>query len=326
MYTAPTEVFPTYAVVGHDRLLRGEVLEGILERLSEEMDTLGPVRFAGPQAALADVLDEVRTQSLLGDRRVVVVDEADSFITANRAALERYCSSPSGSGSLILMCDTLARNTRLYKIINTAGAVVACDAPKGRAVVEWIVNRAQTKYGKGLSHPAARMLREHLGDALGELDAELSKLTAYVGGRSEITPGDIDALTGHHREEKVFAVTDAISSHDTAAALGHWEQVLTTDRAAPARAIAGLAWGVRRLLEARRDWERGVNLRELARRMYTDPALLKRRLERVTAEQLEEQQRDLLAADLAVKTGASTIDLAVEKFIVKHSAGAPSTH
>jgi len=326
MYAAPTDVFPTYAVVGHDRLLRSEVLEGILERLSGEMDTLGPARFAGPQAGLAEVLDEVRTLSLLGDRRVVIVDEADSFISANRAALERYCSSPSESGSLILMCDTLAKNTRLYKIINTAGAVVACDAPKGRAVVEWIVNRAQTKYGKRLSHPAARMLREHLGDALGELDAELSKLTAYVGERGEITPGDIDALTGHHREEKVFAVTDAISSNDAATALHHWEQVLATDRAAPARAIAGLAWGVRRLLEARRDWERGVSIRELARRMYTDPSLLQRRLERVTQEQLEEQQHDLLAADLAVKTGASTIDLAVEKYIVKHSAGSPAAH
>ena len=326
MYAAPAEVFPTYAVLGRDRLLRGEALEKILEVLSDEMDTLGPVRFAGPQAGLAEVLDEVRTRSLLGDRRVVVVDEADSFIAANRAALERYCSSPSRSGCLILMCDTLAKNTRLYKVINSAGAVVACDPPKGRAVVDWIVDRAQTKYGKGLSHPAARILREHLGDAPGELDAELSKLTAYVGGRDEITPGDIDALTGRHREERVFAVTDAISSHDTAAALGHWEQVLATDRAAPARAIAGLAWGVRRLLQARRDWDRGVSLHELARRMYTEPALVKRRLERVTVEQLEEQQRDLLAADLAVKTGASTIDLAVEKFIVKHSVGGPATH
>jgi hypothetical protein len=46
----------------------------------------------------------------------------------------------------------------------------------------------------------------------------------------------------------------------------------------------------------------------------------------VTIEELEAQQRDLLAADLAVKTGASTVDLAVEKFIVKHSTrgSAPS--
>ena len=54
--------------------------------------------------------------------------------------------------------------------------------------------------------------------------------------------------------------------------------------------------------------------------MFTDPATLRRRLERVTADQLEAQLRDLLAADLAVKTGASTVGTAVEKFIVKYAA------
>ena len=83
------------------------------------------------------------------------------------------------------------------------------------------------------------MLREHVGDAPGLLDAELGKLAIYVGERVEITAADIAALTGRHREEKVFAVTDAMSSGDTQTALRQWEQVLATDRAAPARAIAG---------------------------------------------------------------------------------------
>ena len=45
------------------------------------------------------------------------------------------------------------------------------------------------------------------------------------------------------------------------------------------------------------------------------------------ARQLEEQQRDLLEADLAIKTGAATIGSAVERFIVKHStSGRNSRH
>ncbi len=321
MHSPLVQVHRVYAVVGNDRFLRNEALARILDALADEMDTLGPARFDGSQAELAEVLDEVRTPSLLGRCRVVIVDDADPFITANRGSLERYCAAPAASGSLILLCNSLPKNTRLYRIISANGAVIAREAPKGRAVSEWIVDRAATKYDKRVSRIAAQMLRDHLGDAPGGLDAELSKLAAFVGQRDEVTPDDINALTGHHREEKVFAVTDAMSSRDTAAALGHWEQVLETDRAAPGRAIAGLAWGIRRLLQAKRDWEDGASIRELARRMYTDPNVLQRRLARVTAEQLETQQRDLLTADLAVKTGASSVDLAVEKFIVTHSAG-----
>jgi len=326
MHAASIDAHLVYAVVGQDRFLRNEALESILRALMDEPDGLGSVRFDGSQADLADVLDEVRTPSLLGDRRVVIVDDADAFISANRTALERYASNPASSGSVFFLCQSLAKNTRLYKIISANGKVVSCPAPKGRAVIDWIGGRAQAKYAKRLDHAAAQLLRDHLGDAFGSLDAELAKLSAYVGEREQITRADIDALTGHHREERVFAVTDAMASHDAAAALGHWEQVLATDRAAPGRAIAGLAWGIRRLLEARRDWESGVSIRELARRMYSDPGVLQRRLERVTPRQLEAQQRDLLAADLAVKTGASTVGLAVEKFIVKHSAGNPDTN
>ena len=320
--TIPTpRIHPVYAVVGRDRFLRNEAMEGILRSAAKPGDGLGPVRTDGADAQLADVLDEVRTPSLLGDRRVVVVDEADDFISASRAALERYCASPAESGCLILVCETLAKNTRLYKILAETGSVVACEPPSGRAVVGWVVRRARDNYGKRLSELAAQRLRDHLGDSPGWLDSELAKLTAYVGERGEITPTDIDALTGDLREEKVFAVMDAVASGDVAAALGHWQQVLATDRAAPGRAIAGLAWAVRRLLEARRDWEAGVDLRELARRMFTDASVLQRRLEGLGVERLMEQQRDLLAADLAVKTGASTIEVAVEKFIVKHSTG-----
>ena len=307
-----------YAIVGSDRFLRSQAVDKLVRRLADELDTL--TRVSGADAVLAEVLDEVRTVSLLGSRRVVVVEEAASFISAHRATLERYCAEPSPSGCLILSCPTLPKNTRLYRIIATHGAVLHEDPPKGRAVLRWIATRAQAQYGKRLTSATAQALREQLGDSPGGLDAELAKLAAYVGQREEIAATDIEALTGHHRQEKVFAVTDSMSAGDAKKALQDWEQVLATDRAAPARAIAGLAWGIRRLREARSDWDNGVDLHQLARRLYTDPALLRRRLEQVSAEQLAEQQRDLLAADLAVKTGASTIDSAVEKFIVKHSA------
>jgi DNA polymerase-3 subunit delta len=312
-------VYPVYAVLSQDRFLRNEAVAELLRAVDGEGDSLGPTRIEGDQAELADVLDEVRTLSLLGDRRIVVVDDADGFIRENRRPLEEYCSSPVDSGILILICNTLPKNTRLYRIIAEKGQVVVCEAPKGRAITSWITRRAQSEYGRKVGMPAAAALREHTGDSPGALDAELAKLTAYVGSREEITPADIDALVGQHREEKVFAVTDAMSVGDVAKALASWEQVLATDRAAPGRAIAGLAWGVRRLLEARRDLDKGVSVSALARRTYTDPNVLQQRLSRVTTRQLEDQLRDLTAADHAVKIGLGTLGRSVERFIVKHS-------
>jgi len=311
-----------YAVVGQDRLLRNDAVGTILAQLENEIDELGPTRLDGSEANLAEVLDEVRTFSLLGSRRMVIVDDADPFITEHRQALERYCADPWEGNSLLLLCGSLPRNTRLYKIIAGHGQVIPCDPPKPKALVAWVRDRSRNKHGKRLSADAAQRLREQVGDTLGLLDAELAKLATFVGDRPDITSTDIEALTGHHREEKVFAIIDAVSSGDTSAALEQWEQVLATDRAAPARAIGGLAWAVRGLLEARPKWVQGADLYELSRRLYVDTDVLQRRLERLSVPRLEQFQRDLLAADLECKTGVSKVELAVEKLIVKNSTGA----
>jgi len=320
MQTTIADIKPIYAIVGADRFLRQEALEKILSTVVDEMESLGPARFDGAEAELAEVLDEVRTMSLLGGRRIVIVDDADPFITANREALERYARDPAVGGTLIFACQSFPKTTRLSKAIQKSGEVISCLAPKGRAVDDWITERARTNFKKRLTPGTTGSLREHVGDSLGALGAELGKLAAFVGDRPDITPADVDALTGNHREENVFAVIDAIASHDVVSAMRQWEQVLATDRAAPGRAIAGLAWGVRRLLEARRNWDNGVSVGALARSMFTDPHRLQERLTRVSVKQLEVQLRDLRDADLAVKTGGSTVGLAVEKFIVTHGA------
>lgn len=316
--TQSQQLSSVYAIIGRDRFLRQAALRDVL-RASSQGEDADPSRMNGPDTKIADVLDEVRTLSLLGGRRIVIVDDADSFISTHREILERYCAKPSPDGTLILLCQTMPKNTRLYKIIAKQGSIITCEPPKGRAIINWIVTRTQQIYQCRISAQAAQRLREHIGDDVGRLDSEIAKLSAYVGDRNAITPADIAALTGLHREEKVFAVTDAISSGDVATALGHWEQVLATDRAAPARAIAGLAWGIRRLLQTRREWEAGVSIYALSKKMFTDSSVLEKRLQRLSTAQLEEQLQDLLVADLAIKTGMSTAQTVIEKFIVKHS-------
>lgn len=317
--TQPSKHF-VYAIVGADRFLRGDALDRLFVGMAGDLDSLGPTRFNGEAAELADVLDEVRTPSLLGNRRVVVMDDADSFITNYRKTVEKYCLAPCPSGILIFLCDSLPRNTNLFKIISAHGMIIPCEPPRPQQVGPWIVAQARDKYGKRMNPNAAQLLRDHLGNSPGVLDAELSKLATYVGTRPEITPADLEALTGCHREENVFVVIDAMASGHTAQALRLWEQVLATDRAAQGRSIAGLAWGVRQLLHAKREREAGASIEALAGPMKTSASALEGRLKRVTTQQLEQQQRALLAADVAVKTGASTVELAVEKFIVTHSA------
>lgn len=311
---------PVVAIVGADRFLRAEMLTRLVARSTEE-DAFGPTHFDGERAALAEVLDEVRTPSLLGGNRIVIVDEADELITRFREKLERYCAAPATNGCLILLCDSLPKNQRIYKAIAACGEIVTVEAPKGRALVGWIIERAKEIHGKSIAADAVDLLRAQIGDIPGALDTELAKLAAYVGDRPDIRTADIEILTDCHREEIIFAVVDALAVGDAAVALASWEQVLATDRAAPGRAIAGMAWALRTMLEARREIDAGGNVYHLAPRLRVDPSVLRKRMERFSSRQLERMQRDLLDIDLAIKTGEASIEVAIESFIVKHCGG-----
>lgn len=316
-----TELKNVYAVCGADEFLKRQAIE----RLSGAVSALGggATRYDGDGADVAAILDDVRTYSLLGDRRMVIVEEADSFITKYRTTLEKYCSAPSDSGTLVLCCRSMPANTRLYKIIAQSGEVVRCEPLKGTAVNEWIAQHCRNAYGKQVDSQAAWLLRDLVGTDLDALDAELSKLAVFVSDRPRITVDDIQALVGRHREEDVFGVIDAMMSGETAKALAQWEQVLATDRAAPARAIGGLAWGIRRLLELKIQADAGTSLQILSRQAFTSPDVLRRRLDRVTVASLQVQLSHLLEADLGSKTGLGSVPSAVERFIVRHSTQAP---
>lgn len=307
------------AIVGNEPFLRTEALARLLEPIKSEVGELGAMRFEGDRAAAAEVLDEVRTPSLLGGRRVAIVEDADDFISANRDLMERYCTSPVEDSLLVLLCHSLPRNTKLYKIIDANGQIIACEIAKGPAFASWITQRAQSAYGKKIAPAAVQSLRRLLGDSAGWIDAELGKLASYVGDRPDITSADVNELTDQRREEKVFGIMDAMAGGDAAGALCLWNQVLETDRAAPGRAVAGLALKVRQMIEACEEMAATGHVFKSATRMFMDAQDLRRRLERISKGQLLAQQRDLLRADLAVKTGLSTLPLAIEQFIVKHT-------
>ena len=313
------------AIVGNDSFLRGEALAAVLDPMRSRLGDLGAMRFEGDRAEPAEVLDEVRTPSLLGDCRVVIVEDADDFISANRELMERYCKAPVEGSLLILLCGSLPKNTKLHRIIDALGGIVYCDAPKGRAMGNWIARRASEVHGKKVGAAAVQSLRRLLGEAPGWIDAELGKLAAYIGDRPEITASDVHELTDQRREEKVFGIMDAMYSGDVALALGLWDQVQATDRAAVHRALGGLALKVRQMIEAWDALHTSGNVFALAQRMFMDAEILRDRLSTITRQQLLDQQRDLLNADLASKTGLSELPMAIERFIVKHTLS-PAQH
>ena len=94
-------------------------------------------RFSGPVAPLADVLDEVCTLPFFSRRRLVIVEEADPFVSKHRKDLEAYVANPSESGILLLQVKQWPATTKLAKLVekpawrSTVPARARASSPRG---------------------------------------------------------------------------------------------------------------------------------------------------------------------------------------------------
>ena len=127
------EFGPVVVLHGAERYLMQAALEVIAKRVlgDEEDQGLGMTRFEGKSVDLQTVCDELLTVSMWGDAPVVAVDDADPFITQNRAALERFLEHPPKKSVLVLIVKSWPKNTRLAKLVTKIGLDLECATLQG---------------------------------------------------------------------------------------------------------------------------------------------------------------------------------------------------
>ena len=276
-----------------------------------------PDNDGGP--SLAAIFEDLATLPFLAERRVVIIREADGFVTAHRERLEKYVAKPSPTGVLVLECRSFPKTTRLYKaVLATGGQVHECKKLFGRALLDFLLNEARAR-NKQLQPAAAARLVDLIGQDTGMLAAEVEKLSLYVADRPAITDRDITDLVGQSREEKIFAALDAAAAGRLPEALRLWHQVLTTDPAAVFKSLGGMAFKVRQWLAAHRAAAQGANARAIAPKvmMWGRERELEALLHRLSPSRLRRLLAEIADLDSQAKSGTRSIEKGVELMLVQ---------
>jgi len=319
---AKDRIPPVYIVYGKDRRRVTDTVEAICRKVLGEADRQVCLNeHDGLTAALADVLDDVRTAPFLWERRLVLVKDADHFIQRWREALEAYLDRPSATGVLLLAAKTFPPNTRLARRVAALGEAIACEPPSARALGPYLADYARQRHGLRLGPEAIEELIELAGADAGPLCPEVDKLAAYVWDPRqpphEITAQDVQAAAGHNRRHTVFEVIDAMTENRPGLALQRLDQMLRQDRQAQYRAVGAFAWHFRRLYRARLLVQRGAPEAEILNkvRVWRSGREFLQQVRRLELPEIGRCLRRLLEIDVAGKTGGS-LSLALAKFVV----------
>jgi DNA polymerase III subunit delta len=227
------DVFPVSTrlgvVYGEEQFLKELKLKALKEALEGRHGEVQQFTFDGKTASLSDVLDEVRSYSLMQTYKLVVVNDADLFISGKRAgdesegdgdedeaggsgskreALMRYAQNPVDHATLIFRSNRWNKG-KLDALIEAHGAIINCEAVSEATAVAWLQERAVEVHGRKIEPRAAGTLVARLGTDLMQLDTELEKLVTAAGKDQPVTPELVERMVGKSSEEEAWAVQEA---------------------------------------------------------------------------------------------------------------------
>jgi DNA polymerase-3 subunit delta len=298
---------PVYVLTGDEEFLKLQVRAALTPYLLDDADpSFALTAYAGDQADWSTIRGELQTLPFLAPRRVVIIEQADDFVSERRSQLEKYVSQPS-PGVMILDVRSWPSNTKLARAIPDAATIV-CKAPKPAQLPAWCIQRANTAYGKKLAESAARLLTDLIEPSLGVLDQELAKLAVYVGSAAAISTNDVDALVGRSRGAETFKIFDAIGQGKAAEALAMLQQLLA-DGEHPIKLLGAFSWQLRKLAKAGRLMHDGMSMAQALSDVGAqfNMASWQQQIKHLGRRRLEKLYDWLIEVDLGMK-GSSPLD------------------
>ena len=313
-----------YVIAGKDESLVGAKRRQLLDELLEPSQrTTGLFDTEAGSVTASEILDDLRTLPFLTDKRVVLVRDADDFVSRNRPLLERYFDNPCPTGRLILVVRTWNSSTKLAKKLPKVGKLISVTQPSRRELPQRVIDYANDAHDKRIAYATALLLIELTGDDLTRLYSEIDKLALYADADKVIAPRHIEALIGHNRLFNAFAVIDAVIARNPGVAVERLRGMFAQDKSAEYTVVGAFAFHFRRMFNAKVLLDKGTPRKQIEGRLriWGDTNGFFAQLRQRSLKQIGQYLQQLAETDYAIKTGRAKAKVAMEQLVLKLAAG-----
>jgi len=290
----------------------------------------------GQQLTLDQLRTVCETAPFLGERRLVIVngllERFEPKSKSNRQkkitplanqknqykSLATYISKLPDSTVLVLIDGRIKGNNPLFRELSTKAEVRSFPLLRDSKLREWI-QRQVTEEDGSISPQAVNLLAKLVGSNLWAMANEINKLVLFTLGR-RIEEEDIKMVVSHAQQANVFAMVDAILEFKAGVAEQLLHQLLQGG-AAPAYLLVMLSRQFQMIVRVKELTNQGKPKIEIQDKLgLTAEFALHKTLEqadRYPLVRLKEVYHKLLEADLSIKTGKYSGELALNILIAE---------
>jgi DNA polymerase-3 subunit delta len=331
-----------FVIAGEPTLVNARCTELVDSLITPEEKATGLLVADADKITITELLDELRTLPFLTKRRVVVLRNADKFLSSrgqqdeqdeqddqgvpasssNREILEKYFDNPCPTGVLVITAKKWDSKTRLAKKLLAVGTLFAIKPPKEDELPRRLINYAHDAHNKRIDYGAAELLVELAGNDLPRLYTEIDKLATYAANDKTITTAHVESLVGYNRLFNAFAIIDSCLQRKAGPAIEHLRKMFAEDKNAEYTTVGAFAYHFRRLFAAKKLLEEGYSQYEVAgkARIFYNKEAHFSLLKRLTLKQIGDQIQQLAETDYAIKRGQAQPRIAIEQLVLQMTA------
>lgn len=240
---------PVYLLAGDDELL----LQRTLERLLADLRASDPdLDVEQVDADHASGLPEVRTASLFGGTRVVVVRSAEKLRGRTAEEVLAYLQAPDPAATLVLLARSTDRRTRLARRSQEVGQRIEVTAPRPWDERAWValVRDELRRLDRDADVSALRALLAHAGTDPAAIASKCAQVAAATAAGARVGVADVERAVEGHGSRGGFPVADAVAARDPAAAVVALRGALEAGEA-PLALLGAITFRLRQLLQVR---------------------------------------------------------------------------
>ena len=219
-----TQSYPALCLFGNDEWVKRRALSYVMDSCGVTDDGFSVDTLDAP--TVDDIQTSCLTQSLFGDKRVVVcenfvfpksVGTESAKAKEAKAQLSKLIESCDGSFCLVFLTNDQSAFNGMRGL-----EMVDCNRLDTKSVEKWIVSYCK-KAGVSIDQASANKIATYCLNDMARIATETQKLLDY----GEITPATIDMLVHRDVEQNIFNLSKHIANKNTAQALELYKELIT---------------------------------------------------------------------------------------------------
>ena len=290
-----------------------------IKKICKNIDEMNISRYDLNNDLTSLVIEDAKTISLFGDKKIVIADNANMFTAStskDSELIEDYLKNINEYTDLIFIVhsDKIDARKKITKAIKEKGKIIEFNDDLDAVS---LIRRLFKDYN--IEYSDIKLLIDRVGNNPLIITNEINKIKIYKGNDKNITSEDILNLTNKIIEIDVFKLIDYIVRKDKENALELYNEMLKVNEE-PIKIIVILANQFRIMYQSKELLKKGYSEKDIASILKIHPYRVKLAIQNsrnYTSQMLLKYLNDLADIDIGIKTGTINKDLALELFILK---------